>query len=316
MPRPIELVLLAVILVNSCAVLTGAGLAEAATVRSVSRTDASCGGRSPCYGSIQSAVDAGQAGDTRQIQAGADLEQGHISGKNQTAKSEAGRIVVQADPAAPAGSVVLHGPVQQCVQGHAMRVQQSRFITIRGLTITGAGGAGITLGGSGQNLAVRLERNSIVGNGGPGCDGGITITGGNVGTVILNNLIVGNGRNGIVTTDPDGGLHPVVQNPIQGNGGNGVSLSRTHALLLINNAITGNGTLPGSTGGRAGVWREAAAGALAAAVALRNNLLCGNRLGEGAGPVLDGTDGGNLPPPGSEGDAVTATPSCDGGPSV
>src|SRR5262245_45839539 len=313
MPRPIELVLLAVMLVTSCAVLTGAALAEAATVRHVSRTDASCGGRSPCYGSIQSAVNAAQAGDTVQIQAGAYVEQVGISGKNQAAKSEAGRIVVEADPATPAGSVVLHGPLQQCVQGHAMRVQQSRFITIRGLTITGAGGAGIALGGSGQNLAVRLERNRIVGNGGPGCDGGITITGGNVGTVILNNLIVGNGRNGIVTTDPDGGLHIVVQNTIHGNGWNGVSISRTHALLLINNAITGNGTLPGSIGGRAGVWREAAAGALPAAIALRNNLLCGNRLGEVAGPVLDGTDVGNLTPTGSEGAGVIASPDCDGG---
>src|SRR4030095_3922129 len=172
MPRPIELVLLAVILVNSCAVLTGAGLAEAATVRSVSRTDASCGGRSPCYGSIQSAVNAAQAGDTVQIQGGADIEQGRISGKNQTAKSEAGRIVVQADPAARAGSVVLHGPVQQCVQGHAMRVQQSRFITIRGLTITGAGGAGLALGGRGPNLAGRLRAQRLRGHRGARARGG------------------------------------------------------------------------------------------------------------------------------------------------
>lgn len=293
-----------------------AALADAAVVRHVNRTDPSCGGRSPCYGSIQAAVNAAQAGDTVSIQAGAYVEQVSVSGKNQTAKTEASRIVIQADPTVPAGSVVLHGPVQQCAQGHAVRVQQSRFITIRGLTITGAGGTGIALGGSGQNLAVRLERNRIVGNGGPGCDGGITIAGGNVGTVILNNLILGNGRNGIATSDPDGGLHIVAQNTIHGNGWNGVSVSRTHALLLVNNAITGNGTLAGSSSGRVGVWREAAAGALPAAIALRNNLLCGNRLGELAGPVLDGTDGGNLTPSGSEGAGATASPGCDGGAAV
>jgi hypothetical protein len=157
---------------------------------------------------------------------------------------------------------------------------------------------------------VRLERNRIVGNGGPACDGGITIAGGNVGTLILNNLIIGNGRNGIVTTDPDGGLHIVVQNTIHGNGWNGVRVSRTHALLIANNAITGNGTTPGSIGGRAGVSREAATGALPAAVALRNNLLCGNRLAEIAGPVLDGTDGANLTPTGAEGAGVAASPGC------
>ena len=285
-------------------------------MRSVNRTDASCGGRSPCYGSIQAAVNAAQAGDTVSIQAGAYVEQVSVSGKNQTAKTEASRIVIQADPTAPAGSVVLHGSVQQCAQGQAVRVQQSRFITIRGLTITGAGGAGIALGGGGQNLAVRVERNRIVANGGPGCDGGITIAGGNVGTVILNNLILGNGRNGIVTIDPDGGLHVVAQNTIHGNGWNGVSVSRTHALLLVNNAITGNGTLAGSSGGRVGVWREPAAGALPAAIVLRNNLVCGNRLGELSGPVLDGTDGGNLTPSGSEGAGVTASHGCDAGATV
>jgi hypothetical protein len=315
-PRPVDLLLLAVMLATSLVALARSERAEAATIRHVNRTDTSCGGRSPCYGSIQAAVNAAQPGDTVQIQAGAYVEQVSISGKNPAAKTEAGRIVIQADPTLPAGSVVLHGPAQQCAQGHAIRVQQSRFVTIRGLTITGAGGAGIALGGSGLNLAVRLERNRITGNGGAGCDGGITISGGNVGTSILNNVIVGNGRNGIATTDPDGGLHVVAQNTIHGNGWNGVSVSRTHALLLINNAITGNGILPGATGGRVGVRREAAAGALPAAIALRNNLICGNRLGEIAGPVLDGTDGANLTPTGGEGAGVIASAGCDGAATV
>ena len=69
------------------------------------------------------------------------------------------------------------------------------------------------------------------------------------------------------------------------------------------------GLTPGSTGGRVGVRRETAP--LPLAIVLRNNLICGNRLGEIAGPVLDGADGANLTPSGSEGPGVTASPGCD-----
>ena len=215
--------------------------------------------------------------------------------------------MIQADPSAPVGSVVLHGAVTQCAAGHAIQIRQSRFVTIRGLTITGAGGAAIALAGGGdRNLAVHIERNRIVGNGGTGCDGGITIGAGNVGTLIVNNLVLANGRNGIVTLDGEGGPHTLVQNTIHGNGWNGVSATRSHVFLLVNNAITGNGTQTGSTGGRVGVRRETAP--LPLAIVLRNNLICGNRLGEIAGPVLDGADGANLTPGGTEGPGVTREP--------
>ena len=284
---------------------------EAATVRHVNRSDAGCAGHAPCYASIQAAVNAAQAGDTVQIQPGTYVEQVSIAGKNATTWSEASRILIQADPDAPVGSVVLHGAVAQCAQGHAIRIQQSRFVTIRGLTITGAGGAGIALlGGGSQNVSIRIERNRIAGNGGPECDGGITIAGGNAGTLILNNVILANGRNGIATLDADGGPHTIVQNTIHGNGWNGVSATRAHVLLLMNNAITGNGVQAGSTGGRVGVRRETATGLAATTIVLRNNLVCGNRLGELAGPLLDGLDGGNLTPTGGEGPGVTASPGC------
>ena len=288
--------------------------AEAATVRHVDRSDSTCGGRAPCYGSIQAAVNAAQPGDTVQVRAGTYVEQVNITGKNASAVSEASRIVIQADPTVPAGSVVLHGAVAQCAQGHAIRLQQSRFVTIRGLTITGAGGAGIALlGGSSSNVAIRIERNRIVGNGAAGCDGGsgVSIAGGNAGTLVLNNVIVANGRNGIATTDPDGGPHTIVQNTIHGNGWNGLSATRAHVLLLANNAITGNGTQAGSTGGRVGVRRETGSALPAATIVLRNNLVCGNRLGEMAGPVLDAIDGGNLTPTGAEGPGVATSPGCE-----
>ncbi|HSE03841.1 MAG TPA: right-handed parallel beta-helix repeat-containing protein [Methylomirabilota bacterium] len=282
---------------------------EAATVRHVNRADAGCGGQSPCYGSIQAAVTAAQPGDTVRIQAGTYVEQVAVVAKNAGATTTAGRIVIEADPAAPVGSVVLHGAVARCEQGHAIRIQRSRFVTISGLTITAAGGAAIALAGGGdRNLAVQIERNRIVANGGPGCDGGITIASGNLGTLIVNNLVLANGRNGVATLDGDGGPHTLVQNTIHGNGWNGVSGTRSHVLLLINNAITGNGTQTGSTGGRVGVRRDPAS--LPLAMGLRNNLICGNRLGEIAGPVLDGSDGANLTPTGAEGPGVTASPGC------
>jgi hypothetical protein len=286
------------------------GASEAGTVRHVNHADAACGGQSPCYGSIQAAVSAAGPGDIVQIQEGTYVEQVSVAGKNAGAATPSSRIVIQADPAASVGSVVLRGAVDRCEGGHAIRIRQSRFVTVRGLTITGAGGAAIALAGGGdRNLAIHVERNLIAGNGGPGCDGGITIGGGNVGTLIVNNLVLANGRNGIAAVDGEGGPHTVVQNTIHGNGWNGVSAARAHVWLLVNNAITGNGVETGSAGGRAGVRRETAL--LPLAITLRNNLICGNRLGEIAGAVLDGLDGANLTPTGAEGPGVGESPGCD-----
>jgi hypothetical protein len=290
--------------------VSAASPGEAGIIRHVNRTDATCGGHSPCHGSIQAAVNAAQPGDTVQIQAGSYVEQVRVIAKNSGATNPATRIVIQTDPSAAVGSVVLRGAVNQCAGGHAIQIRQSRFVTIRGLTITGAGGAAIALAGGGdRNLAVHVERNRIVGNGGTGCDGGIVIGAGNLGTLIVNNLVLANGRNGVATLDGEGGPHTLVQNTIHGNGWNGVSATRSHVFLLINNAITGNGTHTGSTGGRVGVRRETAP--LPLAIVLRNNLICGNRLGEIAGPVLDGADGANLTPGGTEGPGVSASPGCD-----
>jgi hypothetical protein len=185
----------------------------------VNNTDPTCQGQSPCYATIQAAVDAAQPGDTIRIQAGTYQEQVSIQGKNNfTGADEPDRIVIEADPAAAPGSVVLQGTVTGCTNGHAIRLRQSKFITIRGLTITGAGGQAISLlGGNNQNQAIHLERNRLFGNGSPECNGGITIAEGNPGTLILNNLIYANGRNGIAFLDPDGGPHHLIENTIHAN---------------------------------------------------------------------------------------------------
>jgi hypothetical protein len=191
--------------------------------------------------------------------------------------------------------------------------QQSRFVTLRGFTITGAGGTAIHLmGGNNQNEAIHLERNRIVGNGSPECSGGITVNRGNPGTLIANNLIYGNGRHGLAFLDEVGGPHYVVGNTIHANAWTGVWVARDHQALLANNAVTGNGTAAGSTGGRFGITREATTIPDPPGIQLLHNLVCGNRLGEITGPALEATDAGNLTPTGAEGPGVGASPGCEG----
>lgn len=285
----------------------------AGSTRYVSNTDPTCGGHAPCYTTIQAAVSAALPGENILIQRGSYIEQVSIQGKNNTAAAtEAARIVIQADPDAPVGSVVLRGAVATCTNGHAIRFQQSKFVTVRGLTITGSGGSAISLvGGNNQNLAIVLERLRIFGNGSSECNGGITIARGNAGTLVVNSLIYANGRNGIATLDADGGPHAVVNNTIYDNGWNGISVTRNHDVLVVNNAITGNGVAAGTTGGRFGVTREASSAPDPVGILLLHNLICGNRLGEIDGRELDVTDRGNLTPTGTEGLGVIASPGCD-----
>lgn len=279
----------------------------------VNNADPTCGSKSPCYTTIQAAVDAALPGDTIQIQAGTYPEKVTISGKNNTTTAtESHRITIEADPLAPLGSVVVTGATQVCTNGFAFRLQQSKFITIRGLTISGTGGQAIELmGGNNQNQAIHIERNRIFGNGSSECNGGITIARGNPDTLIVNNLIYGNGRNGITTIDADGGPHYIVENAIHANQWSGVRVARSHDVFIVNNIITQNGTAAGSTGGRFGVSRESSTTPQPQGIHFLNNLICGNRLGEIDGPALDATDSGNLTPQGSEGPGVSAGPGCE-----
>src|SRR2546428_9574711 len=95
-PRTSILVLAVGLLVT----LASFGSAEAGITRYVSNTDPTCGGLSPCYSTIQSAVNAAQAGDTVRIQAGTYHEIISTNGKNSGATSEASRIIIEGDPAA------------------------------------------------------------------------------------------------------------------------------------------------------------------------------------------------------------------------
>jgi hypothetical protein len=185
----------------------------------INRTDPSCDGKSPCYSTIQAAVDVAQPGSIIRIQAGSYPEQISIEKNKFPNATEFDRIVVEADPALQPGQVVLTGaPGPQCTERWAIRIKQSKFITIRGLTITGTGGQAISLmGGNNGNQEIHIELNRIFGNGSSSCNGGITIARGNPGTLIVNNLLYANGRNAITFEDADGGPHYVISNTIYRN---------------------------------------------------------------------------------------------------
>ena len=75
------------------------------TTRYVSNTDPTCGGRTPCYATIQVAVTVAQPGDTIQVQAGTYVEQVQVHGKNDfPGASEAHRLTIEADPALAPGA--------------------------------------------------------------------------------------------------------------------------------------------------------------------------------------------------------------------
>ena len=278
----------------------------------VSNSDSTCAVSSPCFATIQGAVNAAGAGDNVQIQSGLYPEQILISNRNNSASAtENDRITIESDPLLP-DSVVVTGSNAGCNGGYAIRLKRSKFITIRGLTITETGGTAVEiLGGSSQNAAIHIERNRIFGNGLSGCDGGITIGSGNPGTLIVNNLIYGNVRNGIaIVSDGAGGPHHIIQNTIYGNQWNGVNTGDRPVVFLVNNIITQNGSARSSSGGRSGV-RRGGSGSRSQVLRLLNNLICGNRLGEFSGAVLDVSDAGNLTPNGNEGPGVAASPGCD-----
>ena len=286
---------------------------QQSTTLYVNRADPTCGGHSPCFSTIQAAINAAAPGNSIQIQAGTYPEQLSITGKNNfPGATEVDRIVVEADPATQPGQVVLTGAPGACTGNQAIRLQQSKFVTIRGLTITGTGGQAISLlGGNNQNQHIHIELNRIFGNGSGSCNGGITVARGNPGTLIVNNLIHFNGRNGITFIDADGGPHYLINNTIYGNQWNGIDVARSHTITLANNIVNNNGTASGTTGGRYGVRRESSTSPQPAGIKLLNNLVCGNTQGQISAQVLDPTDSINFTPMGNEGPGVGALPGCD-----
>ncbi len=271
-------------------------------VRHVSNADPTCGGASPCYATIQAAVDDAQPGDTVRVHAGRYAEGVRIDGKR--------ALTVEAEPE-DGGAVVVTGAFPSCKAGDAIQVASSEDVTIRGFTITGAAGQAIELDDRREtNARVVIERNRIFGNGSRHCQGGINVGDGNADTVIVNNLIYGNGREGVKIAGRSGRPQYLVENTIVANRWAGVNVTKGHEVVLVNNLITGNATDPRPRRWLYGVrWRTSSA-VKPQNARLIGNVVCGNGLGEVFGPMLDEADRGNLTPTGTEGPGVAASADC------
>ncbi|MEW6269719.1 MAG: PASTA domain-containing protein [Thermodesulfobacteriota bacterium] len=273
---------------------------------------AACDGETPCFTSIQRAIDAVGPGGRVVVQAGEYFEQLRIARKNRGALvTAADRIVIEADPEAPTGSVVLRGHPAACEGGWAVELDRSRYVTLRGLTIVGAGVRGIGLrGGSRQSVGIHLEALRLARGGPRECNGGIDVGRGNPETVIANSLIYGNGRNGIRFRDGRGGSYYVVGNTIARNAWSGIQVTQAAAVEIANNLIFANGLAAGAPAARVGVRRLRSSLPAPQQVRLLGNVICGNRGGELSGPMLDGADADNLTPSGGEGQGVVASATC------
>ena len=132
--------------------------AQSATLY-VNRTDPTCSGQSPCFTTIQAAINAAQPAATIRIQAGVYAEQLTIEKNGFSGVAEADRIVIEADPTLQQEQVVLRGPGgSSCTNNFAIRIRRSNFVTLRGVTITGAGAQAIVMmGGNNGNQGIHID---------------------------------------------------------------------------------------------------------------------------------------------------------------
>lgn len=261
---------------SSVSVPLGSGI-----LRYINATDPTCQGLSPCYQRIQAALDVAQPGDTIRVQAGEYDEALLIKQKQD--------LVLEADPTLPEGSVMLDSISQRYGRGDVIRVNASTNITIRGFSITDAGGQAIEIKGGSlrrHNDHIVIERNRIFGNGTSKCQGGIRVGANTPDTVIVNNLLYGNGQDAIRFLGGKGGPHYVVQNVIHGNRRDGINVTRGQTVVILNNLITKNGTDPKPPTQLYGIRRPAPKKRSRAENAqLLHNLICGNTKGELFGPM-------------------------------
>jgi Pectinesterase len=166
-------------------------------------------------------VDAGGGGDYTTIQAavndlpavgplivkiktGTYHEAVTISRKNASAQTESHRVVLMADPDVPPGSVVVIPPRGR----NAFTIERSRFITLKGLTVTGASRDGVHVrGGGAANRDITLDSHHLHHNGSASGGSGIFVGRENPRTWVVNNLDSGTER--VPAKDFEGDPRPV-----------------------------------------------------------------------------------------------------------
>jgi hypothetical protein len=261
------------------------------------------------YTTIQAAVnDLPDPGPrTILLKAGTYNETVQIYNKNTGASDDSQRIVIMADPAAAAGSVIVKPPAGSS----GVRLERSEFITLRGLVITGVKGNAVPairlIGGSPGNEDVTVIACQIYGN----ASQGIQIEGNNPRIWIMNNLIRDNGtggKGGAGVTIAVGAGAPVyvVNNTIFRNKFEGVFVQPPRPVYLVNNLIVSNGKYG---------FQRAKGSSDPTMMTLLYNMFYANTTGDIANvsQTLDATDSGNRTTTGDEGVGVMvdcAFPNC------
>ena len=242
------------------------------------------------------------------VRAGTYNETVQIYNKNTGASDDSQRIIIMADPAAAVGSVIVKPPAGS----PGVRVEQSKFITLRGLVITGVKGNSVPairlIGGSPGNEDIAIIACQIHDNAGHG----IQIEGNNPRTWIMNNLIRDNGVNEksghgvtIAAGTGAGATLYMVNNTIFKNKLDGVFVQSPCSVYLVNNLIVANGKYG---------FRRANGSTDPTLVTLLHNMFYANKLRDIANvsQTLDATDSGNRTTKGNESIGVIgcAFPNC------
>ena len=280
---------------------------SAATTLYVDNGDPTCGGRTPCYSSIQTAIGAALDGDTVLVRPGTYDERIDFLGKAITVTSEGGPEVTTID-----GD--LGGPVVTLVSGEGPMSVLSGFTVQRGNARFGPAywGGGIRVEDSSPVIAgnVITDNTACSGGGGIGVVRGSPIIEGNL--IADNSQIscTGGGGGGILILEDSSAQ--ILDNVISGNfwgsgNGGGIRLDGAGAVTIKGNVISANtatGVHPASHGGGIHIVNYSEA-------LIVQNLITYNDADEGGGiwwrvpspgPVLvNNTIAGNRAPHGGSG---------------
>jgi len=260
------------------------------------------------YRTIQAAVnDLPNPGPrTIIVRAGVYNEALSLSAKNTLATNDSRRIIIMADTNTAPGSVIVMPPSGS----PGVYLNQSRFIVLQGLMITGVSGKNVPAveldGDSQDNESIAIIGCLIHHN--DSC--GIQVGGANPHTWIMNNLIHDNGTSkktdhGVTIAAGADAMVYMVNNTIVRNAADGVFVNVPRLLYLVNNLIVSNGKNGFECGKGSGK---------PVAITMLGNMFYANAAVDiaQASKTLDATDSGNRTTTGKEGAGVVGCtfPNC------
>jgi hypothetical protein len=240
------------------------------------------------FTTIQAAATASKPGTTIMVDVGTYNEVVNITNKDSLTLLASGSVTIQ-----------------------GVHIAKSQVIDIKGFIIDAANTGKDAMQIEGQeNSDITIEANEIKNS----SKDGIAMGKNNANTRVLNNVIANNQQNGIDFADGTSGAQYIVNNTIVRNGYNGIEAASQQELYLVNNIISFNGTVAGTSGGRYGIKRDAQG--LAASITLLNNLIIGNNGTTNkksskdlcnTQQILNSADASNITTAGTEGSGVSSS---------